>query len=147
MPENKNFSSVKTFRQEMPNQAPVQPERHDHTNVTRIIIAALALTLVILLGINFFSGPAGSILSGKANVQGHVVDQHGLPVSARVIVFGTEIETTTDQAGVFLLNGVPAGNQIVVVAYNISAVEIPITVMPGQDLDVGQVQFKVTATP
>jgi hypothetical protein len=147
MPENNKFSSVKTFRQEMPDQPPVQPERTDHTNVARIVIAVLALALVILLGINFFSSPAASILNGKANVQGHVVDEHGLPVSARVIIFGTELETTTNQDGVFLLNGVPAGNQILVVAYKISAVEIPLSVMPGHDLDVGQIQFKVTAAP
>jgi hypothetical protein len=105
------------------------------------------LTLFILLGISFFTSPAVSILSGKANVQGHVVDEHGLPVSARVIIFGTELATTTDRNGVFILNSVPAGSQMLVVAYNISAIEIPINVIPGQDMDVGQVQFKVTAAP
>ena len=46
-----------------------------------------------------------------------------------------------------LENGVSAGSQMLVVVYNISAVEIPITVIPGQDMNVGQVQFKVTAAP
>lgn len=64
-----------------------------------------------------------------------------------MIIFGTELATTTDQKGVFSMNGVPAGSQMVVVAYNISAVEIPISVIPGQDINVGQVQFKVTAAP
>jgi hypothetical protein len=147
MPENNNFTSVKTYRHEMPDQPPVKPELPDRRNITRIIIAVLALILLILLGINFFTSPAVSILTGKANVQGHVVDEHGLPVSARVIIFGTELSATTNQNGVFTINGVPAGSQMLVVAYNISAIEIPITIIPGQDLDVGQVQFKVTAAP
>jgi hypothetical protein len=93
------------------------------------------------------TNPAERILSGKANVQGRVVDEHGLPVSARVIIFGSELSATTNPDGMFILNGVPAGSQMLVVAYNISAIEIPITVMPGQDMDIGQVQVKVTAAP
>ncbi len=131
----------------MPDQPPVIPERRGGRNISRIIIAILALTLLILLGVNFFTSPAARILSGKANVQGHVVDEHGLPVSARVIIFGTELSATTNPDGVFILNGVPAGSQMLVIAYNISAIEIPITVIPGQDMDIGQVQFKVTAAP
>jgi hypothetical protein len=147
MPANK-FSSVKTYRHEMPDQPPpVVPEGPNGKNISRIIIGVLALTLFILLGISFFTSPAVSILSGKANVQGHVVDEHGLPVSARVIIFGTELSAATDQNGVFMLNSVPAGSQMLVVAYNISAIEIPINVISGQDMDVGQVQFKVTAAP
>jgi len=147
MPENNNISSVKTYRNEIPDVPPVQPEHHDGTNQARIIIAVLALILVILLGINYLSSPTARILSGKANVQGHVVDEHGLPVSARVIIFGTQLSTTTNPDGTFVLNGVPAGSQDVVVAYNISAIEVPITVVAGQDMDIGQVQFKVTAAP
>jgi hypothetical protein len=148
MSASKENSPVKTYRHEMPDQPPVHPQLPDRRNVTRIIIALLTLTLLILLGANFLNSPATShLLSGKANVSGRVVDEHGLPVSARVIIFGTELATTTDQNGVFSMNGVPPGSQMLVVDYNISAVEIPLTVIPGQDMNVGQVQFKVTAAP
>jgi hypothetical protein len=147
MPASNNFSSVKTYRNEMPKQAPVHPDRPDRRNVFRMIIAVLVVILLVLLGVNFLDSPAARVLSGRGSVQGQVVDEHGQPASARVIIFGADLSTTTGQDGTFTLSGVPAGSQTLVVAYHISAVEIPITVVPGQDINVGQVQFKVTAAP
>ena len=56
----------------MPEQLPLVPERPDRKNTTRIIIAVLAITLLILLGVNFLGSPSANILSGKANVSGRV---------------------------------------------------------------------------
>jgi hypothetical protein len=147
MSESNDFSSVKTYRHDEPEQPPVHPAGPDRRKIFRIIIALLAMGLIILLGLNYLTSPLVGIASGKGDVRGHVIDEQGLPAQANVIIFGTDLSTKTDQNGNFILKGVQEGSQILVVSHNISAVEIPITILPGQEINVGQIQFKVTAQP
>jgi RHS repeat-associated protein len=53
---------------------------------------------------------------GRTALAGQALERNGLPLAGvRVSIEGTPAETTTDEAGRFLLSGLPAGNQTLVV--------------------------------
>jgi hypothetical protein len=53
----------------------------------------------------------------------------------------------TDESGKFLLGDIPEGQRLLVVGYDQTGWEYPVTVIAGQTMDVGRVSVVTTETP
>ncbi len=113
----------------------------------RLLLLALLLVVLILSALNFLGSKSMSILTGSGAVTGVVVDQDGRPFQCQVVILGTELSAATDSNGRFLLDRVPAGAQILIVADDALGREFPVEVIPGETVEMGQLQFVPTATP
>jgi hypothetical protein len=114
----------------------------------------IRLLLGILFGISLFLGIANflqsetaSFLMGTGSVQGKVVDAQGSPFIGDVFVIGVDKIVRTSSDGSFLLERIPSGDQSLVVANATTGQEHPVRIVAGQTLNIGQLQFLVTATP
>lgn len=119
------------------------------TNKRRIRLAlVIFLGLILFLGIaNFLRSQSGNLLMGTGSIQGNAVDGNGSPFIGDVFVIGVDQIIRTSPDGSFLLKNIPAGEKSLVVANATTGQEYPVRVVAGQTVDVGQVQFLVTATP
>lgn len=60
---------------------------------------------------------------------------------------GTSLETQTAADGAFLLEGVPSGDQILIIADDQIGRDFPIHVVAGKQVALGQIRFESTAVP
>jgi len=114
---------------------------HKRRRVWALIIGLAVLSLVLAI-FNMTQNGALAILTGTGDVTGTVYDDQGNPVVAEVFVFGTTLSAQSDQAGRFELKGVPAGQQVVVVAYRNIGREYTVNVIAGQVVDMGKARFQ-----
>jgi len=79
------------------------------------------------------SAPAVEMLRGKGRLHGRVVGSTGRPIAgARLMVWGTGIETTTDADGAFSLGGLPGGTHTLEArAVGFSPVLTPVDIVHG----------------
>jgi hypothetical protein len=119
------------------------------TNKRRIrLVLVIFLCLILFLGVvNFLKSQSGNLLMGTGSIQGSAVDGKGSPFIGDVFVIGVDQIIRTSSDGSFLLEHIPAGEKSLVVANATTGQEYPVRVVAGQTVDVGQVQFLVTATP
>lgn len=110
-------------------------------------VGILILVVVVLSGVNLQRSDAFTRLAGTGAITGEVVDEIGEPLEAYVFVMLTDLETQTDANGHFELRDVPAGSQVVVVAYLGAGREYPVVVNADSTTDMGQIQFASTRTP
>ncbi|MBN1317496.1 MAG: carboxypeptidase regulatory-like domain-containing protein [Anaerolineales bacterium] len=115
-----------------------------------IVRVALIVLLVAALLINFtvwnqYNVPA-QIANADGAIQGRVLLAAGDPLpDAEVFVANApSVIARTDSQGNFLLQGVPAGQQMLIVGFNARGEEFPVTVLNGETTNVGPVTF---ATP
>ncbi len=113
----------------------------------RIVIAALVIIGLILGGINFLQSDTGAQLAGKGSISGFAVNEADLPVAVEVFVVGHSIEVQSDDDGNFSLDGIPAGEQIIVIGYQGMGHEFPVSIIPGEDVSLGQVRVIETELP
>ena len=139
--ESPKFSTYKDGIPEPPPDSGAKQKRF------RILLLGVLL-LVLALGIyNFSQSKTAALLTSTGSVVGTAVDQNNQPFEGEIFILGTDLETTCDTNGRFLLERVPAGEQTLVVADDAFAREFPITVLAGKTVDVGQVQFIPTDIP
>jgi len=118
-------------------QPPVDPEKGKRR--TRIILAIIAVLAVILGIVNFLQSDQAEILARKGSISGFAVDESDNPIPVEVLIFGTDIKVMSADNGYFEVDNIPAGDQSVIVAYDIIAAEVNVTVTAGQVTDIGTV--------
>jgi hypothetical protein len=113
----------------------------------RILLGVL-FTISLFLGIaNFLQSQTVSLLIGTGSVQGRVIDAQGAPFLGEIFVIGVNQIVRTSSDGSFFLNRIPAGSQSLVVANAETGHEHSVEIIAGQTVNMGQLQFLVTATP
>ena len=106
------------------------------------------LGLVILLAVfSFAQSNAAELVAGKGSLSGLVLDDNNQPFQVYIFILGTELETQTNAEGRFLIEKVPAGARILIVANDFAGYEFPVVVIAGETTDIGQLQFITTAIP
>jgi hypothetical protein len=113
----------------------------------RLFLLALLLLVLALSAINFLGSKSAAILTGTGAISGTVIGPDGEPFQGEIFVLGTDLQTTTDADGRFFLDRVPAGPRLLIVADDSLGREFPLQVIPGETVDMGQIQFVPTATP
>ncbi len=88
-----------------------------------------------------------STLFGTGSVYGVVLTSSGSPFRGEIYILGTPLETQTAADGAFLLEGIPSGDQILIVADDQIGRDFPIHVVAGKQVDLGQIRFESTAVP
>jgi len=136
--------SLDDFQKGLPEKLPEPPVKKQRMRLLLGILFGISLFLGIA---NFLQSKTASLLMGTGSVQGKVVDAQGSPFIGDVFVIGVDQIIRTSPDGSFLINRIPSGNQSLVVANATTGQEHPVRIVAGQTIDIGQVQFLVTATP
>jgi len=139
-----NSPSLKEFEQGMPEKLSDPSAKKKRI---RILILILLGLLIILLAFSFAKSNTATLLAGKGSLSGLVLDDKNQPFEGYIFILGTELETKTNAEGRFLIENVPAGERILVVANDFAGYEFPIVVTAGENKDIGQLQFITTAVP
>lgn len=113
----------------------------------RILLVLLLGMLLLLAGTKFAQSDAATLLAGKGSVAGQAIDENGNPFQGTVMVLGTELEIATQPDGSFLLENIPQGARVLVLANDHAGYEFPVQVIAGDMVSIGQIQFASTATP
>jgi hypothetical protein len=112
-----------------------------------IVIAILSFIVLFLSVIAFLQSNSFAISGGTGTLTGRVISERNQPIEAEIIILGTEIKETTNKDGNFIILGVPSGNRSVAILYRESGWEYPITIYPGQVMDMGEIKFIPTTEP
>lgn len=136
--------SLEDFEDGISSDLPEPAKKRKRMN--RFILVLLGL-VVLLISFSFLQSNASEILAGRGGLSGTVYDDNGKPFQGYIFILGTELETQTDEEGRFLIEKVPAGARILVVANDYAGYEFPVVVTAGETTDIGQLQFTSTATP
>ncbi len=136
--------SLDDFQKGLPEKLPEPPVKKRRMRLLLGILFGISLFLGIA---NFLQSKTASLLMGTGSVQGNVVDAQGSPFIGDVFVIGVDQIIRTSPDGSFLINRIPSGDQSLVVANATTGQEHPVRIIAGQTIDIGQVQFLVTATP
>lgn len=118
------------------------PDLYRKQKIFRLVLAGLVILCLVLAFVKFNQEGYVALLSGRGSVTGVVYDDQGSPIAAEVFVFGSNITGRADANGSFVLDGVPPGERIIVVAYRNVGREFPVTVRPGETSAIGQVRFQ-----
>jgi|YNPNPStandDraft_1061719.scaffolds.fasta_scaffold19264_3 hypothetical protein len=113
----------------------------------RIALVGLSILAAALAVINLTATTVLPSIAGTGSISGNVVNLQQTPVPAEVYLLKMDISATTDAGGYFLLNNVPAGEVRLIVAYDGMSREIPVQVIAGQNVTVGQVRVEETEMP
>lgn len=136
--------SLENFGEILPESQPTPPSPKRSTRV-------LLLLIVLLLGFLFIPSllPREWMLnlSGAGQVRGIVLNESGQPLQGEVLILGSKAHSALQPDGSFLLEKVPAGPQRLVILDAYTGIEIPITIIAGQMLDVGIIHFQTQVTP
>lgn len=118
------------------------PDPYRKQKILRLVLVGLVILSLVLVVIKLNREGYVALLSGRGSVTGVVYDDQGTPIPAEVFVFGTNIAGRADINGRFVLDGVPSGDRIIVVAYRNVGREFAVAVKPGQSSTIGQVHFQ-----
>ncbi|GAB4475496.1 MAG: hypothetical protein Kow0088_12430 [Anaerolineales bacterium] len=88
-----------------------------------------------------------SPIFGTSSLQGKVVTSNGSPFHGEIYILGTSLATETAQDGTFVLQGIPSGNQVLIVADEQIGRDFPVHVIAGRQIDLGELRFEATAIP
>jgi hypothetical protein len=111
-------------------------------------IIGILIVLGAILGLlNLTRTDLAAGLSGKGSVTGTAKNEAGKPVEVEVYVLGMELETQSDENGNFRLANVPAGERIIVIAYQGLGSEYHVQVLPNEETSLGLVRVVETQIP
>ncbi len=102
----------------------------------RVLIGIIAVLILILAGVRFMQ-TLQSTRTGT--ITGNAVDEAGDPIQVEVLVFDTNIHTVSDENGYFIVENIPAGEQAVIIAYDVIATEVVVEVSPSIENMLGMV--------
>ena len=139
-----NSPSLKEFENGIPQNLSDPSKKKNRIRKTLLVLLAL---LVLFVGFSFFQSNAAELLAGKGSLSGLVLDDKGQPFQGYIFILGTDLESQTDADGHFLIENVPAGARILIVANDHAGYEFPTLVEAGNTIDIGQLQFITTALP
>ncbi len=139
-----NSPSLKEFEDGIPQNLSDPSKKK---NRIRKILLVLAALLILFVGFSFLQSNAAELLAGKGSLSGLVLDDKGQPFQGYIFILGTELESQTDAEGLFLIENIPAGARILIVANDHAGYEFPALVEAGKTTDIGQLQFITTALP
>jgi hypothetical protein len=105
----------------------------------RVLLSAVIFILVILLGFTYLQQGLPVTVGGSGTVSGTAVNEAGQPIPVEVLVFGTDILVSSDDAGHFVVENVPAGKQSIIVAYREIGTEVEISVRANTENLIGTV--------
>lgn len=130
--------SLEEYKDGMPEKLPDSSGRRRRAWITIAVLAALALAFGV---VNLVRSDAFAHLAGVGGVKGVVVDEKGQPLAAEVFVLKSNLEAQADASGYFEIQGVPAGQQTLIIGYLARGVEVPVRVAGGETRDLGRIQL------
>lgn len=139
-----NSPSLDEFEDGIPKKLSDPSARRKRIRILAWLLLAL---LLVFFGVSFLNSNAASFLAGKGNITGQALDDIGNPFQGYIFILGTELETSTQPDGTFLIENVPAGSRVVVLANEYAGYEFPVQVVAGETIAIGQIKFISTATP
>ena len=104
-----------------------------------LILLGLSTLIVFLLIVRAVQIVGLDRLRGTGAIAGVAVDEAGAPIAADILVFGTDLTTTAGPDGSFALDGIPAGEQAIIVASGLRATEVRVEVIAGETATLGTV--------
>ena len=113
----------------------------------RTIIFGLLGVVILFVGVSFAQSNAANILVGKGTISGVALNDKKQPFNGYVFIIGTDLETTTNEDGSFIIENVPAGSRSLVIANETAGYEFPVDVVAGKNTNIGELKFTATATP
>ncbi len=125
---------------------PKRPSNQRKKLVWRLI-GALMVIVLVLGGINIIQDGGTNPFASTGAIRGIAVNENGVPVEAKIFILGTDIQGQADQEGYFHIDGIPTGQQSVVVAQHGSGREYPATIQEGYTTDLGELRFVSTLEP
>ncbi len=101
----------------------------------------IIITLIVLglLGATFMQDGLPTAIRRKGIISGSAVNESGQAIPVEVLVYKTDIWVQSDANGKFFVEGVPAGEQSIIVAYDRIAAEVKIDIQPGVENSLGTV--------
>lgn len=112
------------------------------------IILLLGIIMAGLLVMDWITSGSVQSNAGEGSVSGSIVNEQMTPVAAEIFVLKMDdISTKASADGTFTLNGIPAGKQVLIIAWQGMGKEIPITIIAGQTISIGQVKVEETKMP
>lgn len=139
-----NSPSLDEFENGIPKKLSDPSARRNRVRFLGILFVAL---LLILMGVSFADSNAADLLAAKGSISGQAIDENGHPFVGDILILGSEVQAKTQADGSFLIEGVPAGARVLVLANAYTGYEFPVQVIAGETVAVGQIQFIATATP
>lgn len=139
--ESPSFENYSVFDQPTATD-PEAKKRKVRQLIVLFLIVSLFLAVASLL-----QNRKVSTLFGTGSIQGQVLTSNGLPFQGEIYILGTALETQTAPDGTFVIQGVPGGEQVLIVADEQIGRNFPVQVIAGKQLDIGQIRFEATAVP
>ena len=104
-----------------------------------IVLIIITLVVLALLATTIAQNGLPAVLRGRGTVSGSAIDEAGKTIPVEVLVFNTDIQVQSDDNGTFFIEGVPAGKQSIIVAYDRIATEVVVDVKPNVDNPLGTI--------
>ena len=105
----------------------------------RKILAGIVLLIIFLVVVRLAQNIPVREYLAKGQLSGYAVNENGNPIPVEVFVFQTDVFVNSDPNGYFVLENVPRGEQLVIVAYDAIASEVVVNVDPNVAIDLGAV--------
>jgi hypothetical protein len=124
------------------------PNRTANQKRMRRLISLLMIFVLVLAVVSLVNSSIGSqVLRGTGSIEGVVLTSQGAPFQGEILVLGTDRTVRTNANGGFLLEGVPSGEQSLILLADEGGNEVRVNIPSGGKLSLGVVRFTETATP
>ncbi|RLE02742.1 MAG: hypothetical protein DRJ13_05255 [Bacteroidetes bacterium] len=108
---------------------------------SRIVLLVLAILTIFLWIKGLVDSGSMNVLLGQGAVSGRVLNQEGSPLRGEVFILGMDKEVFIDSEGYYLIEGIPAGFQSLVVTHNGAGEEYPVEIISGENSVLDDIHF------